>query len=84
MKPYTLNDAATNHDLTEDELYSLVRLLGERCKVKTKNRLFYAIKFNQKCLAIYDRVLIRPDVEYCGSQSYPDEIRAVRKSLLGD
>jgi hypothetical protein len=83
MKPYTLNDATQNRDLTEDELNALVSLLGARCHNKTKNRLFYAIKYNQECFAIYDRVWIRPDVEYCAGQSYPDEIRTIRDLLLG-
>lgn len=83
MNPYTLNDAATNHDLTEVELNALVCLLGAHCHNKTKNRLFYAIKYNQECFAIYDRVCIRPEVYYCAGQSYPDEIRTVRNLLLG-
>lgn len=83
MNPYTLNDAATNHDLTEDELHALARLLGARCHNKTKDRLFYAIKYNQKTYGIFDRVCIRPEVYYCAGQSYPDEIRTVRKLLLG-
>jgi hypothetical protein len=83
MNPYTLNDAAINHDLTGDEINALVNLLGARCHNKTKNRLFYAIKFNQKKYGIFSRVWIRPNVEYCAGQSYPDEIRTVRKLLLG-
>lgn len=70
-------------DLTEDELNQLVSLLGNRCRQATKNRLFYAIKFNQRRYGIYDRVCIRPEVYYCAGQSYPDEIRTVRKLLLG-
>jgi hypothetical protein len=76
-------------ELTEDEISELVDLLGKRCKVRTKNRIKWALMGcpdNIDNPGIFRRVLFNDGgrfVSYCAGQSYPDEIRTVRQCLIG-
>jgi hypothetical protein len=85
MKVYTLRDEADAEEptLTEEELHKLTALLGRKCRKQTKDRLYYAIKFNSQSLGIFERVHVRPCVRYVAGQCYPTEITYIRKLLLG-
>ncbi len=75
-----------NHkiDLTEDEVYAVVAVIGDHCQQKTKDKLCrrLALVSLMPNYGIYDRVIISPRASYCAGQSYPDEIRTVRRLIL--
>ncbi len=71
--------------LTDDEQSQLVDLLGKRCSAKTKAKLAFTLR----CVpdipnwGSYQRVHLEDGTaSYCAGQSYPDEIRRLRKSLI--
>lgn len=70
--------------LTKDEVDALVEILGYRCLDKTKLRLRRVLSFvpNIVSFGIYYRLMLSPRIFYCAGQSYPDEIRFIRKLLL--
>lgn len=76
-------------ELTESEISALVDLLGKRCKVRTKNRIKWALMGCPDSIenpGIFRRVLLHDSgilASYCAGQSYPDEIRTVRQCLIG-
>lgn len=76
-------------ELTDEEIQALVDLLGKRCRMRNRNRIKWALMGcpdNIQSYAIYRRVLLHDDgilASYCAGQSYPDEIRTVRKCLIG-
>jgi hypothetical protein len=77
---------STRASLTDDERTSLVKLLGSGCHQRTKNMLWYSAGYvpDVPSYGIYDRVTFEDGrASYCAGQSYPDEIRTVRKLLLG-
>lgn len=72
--------------LTEPEIDACVALFGKRCQQRTKDRLrrAFAAVPDIPSYEIYKRVLFHGEcVEYCAGQSYPDEVRIVRKCLIG-
>jgi len=71
--------------LTEDECNNLVDIFGAYCAQKTKTRLYWAFRAvpHVSSYGIYSRVHLTPEPGYCAGQSYPDEIRTVRKYILG-
>ncbi len=70
-------------ELTEAEQEKLLDIFGAYCQEKTKRMIARALR----CVpdipnyGIYDRVHLEPP-SYCAGQSYPDEIRTVRKCLI--
>lgn len=76
-----------NHsvDLTDDEKQSLFDLLAEYCRSTTRERLHRVI-FNygiHNHAGLYSRVsFVNGKAQYCAGQSYPDEIRELRKCIL--
>ena len=74
------------NDLSETELDNMVLLLGHGCRAETKAKLYRRLRFVSlmPSYGIYDRVMIHDNgnVSYCAGQSYPDEIRTVRKLIL--
>ena len=75
-----------SNDLSETEIDNMVLLLGHKCKAETKAKLYRRLRLVSlmPCYGIYDRVMIHDNgnVSYCAGQSYPDEIRTVRKLIL--
>jgi hypothetical protein len=65
---------------------AIVGLLGSRCRKETVNRLWRAVNDNcrkVKSCGIMDRVMLAPNgASYCAGQSYPDEIRVVRQTVI--
>lgn len=93
QQTYTLQDAirdakypddAISPPLTDDEVDKLVKLLTVQCREETKDLVHRRLRNQLSMLrsyGIYGRVEIRPRVEYCAGQSYPDEIRRVRELI---
>jgi hypothetical protein len=82
----SLSDYISNkRDLTEGQVEELVSLLGKRCQQKTKNMLRIVLGWvpDIKNYGIFQRVMLTPRVHYCAGQSYPCEIRVVRRLLIG-
>jgi hypothetical protein len=72
--------------LTEEQLTSLVRLLGKGCREKTKARLYSCLSHLSRLdnCGIFGRVNIEGDeADYTAGQSYPDEIKTVRQAIIG-
>jgi hypothetical protein len=72
--------------LTDKQITALLEILGKRCRQVTKNTLSYALQAVPNVLnyGIFGRVMLDSDgASYCAGQSYPDEIRTVRKCLIG-
>lgn len=81
----SFNDLKT--ELTEQDIDSIVELLGYRCRVQTYNRLRARLKYSPSSVPVYGILerLTREESgrwEYCAGQSYPDEIRTVRNIIL--
>jgi hypothetical protein len=77
-------------ELKGGEVDKLVDLLGKRCQARTKRRLRYALMAcpHMENFGIFRRVVVttgRPwkGPKYVAGQSCPDEIRTVRKCLIG-
>jgi hypothetical protein len=72
--------------LTDAQIKDLMEIFGKRCHQVTKNTLYYALCSVPNILnyGIFGRVhLYIGGASYCAGQSYPDEIRTVRKCLIG-
>ena len=71
--------------LTEAEQEALLDILGNHCQARTKRMLARSLSWvpDIQSYGIYGRVHLSPRVSYCAGQSYPDEIRTVRKCLIG-
>jgi hypothetical protein len=78
---HLIYDKAT---LSDGEIEALVKLIGDRCRQKTKDRLRRRLRYLSliQPAGILGRVMVRPRVEYVAGQSYPDEIRIVRNVIL--
>lgn len=78
-------DSIKSH-LTENEVNCLVSLLGERCRGKTLNVLRRRLSLPLSLLpthGIFERVVLGNDsAQYFAGQSYPDEVREVRRLLI--
>lgn len=73
--------------LTESEIDEMVMIFGKHCREKTVRRLRSVCTYltGVENVGIFERVhLENGHVSYCAGQSYPDEIRTVRKCLLGN
>jgi len=73
--------------LTEQDIDSIVELIGYRCRVETCNRIRSRLKYHPSSVPSYGILgrLTREESgvwEYCAGQSYPDEIRTVRNIIL--
>ena len=72
--------------LTEDDIDQLIDLLCNRCRANTINRFRANLSMSTSFIPVYG-ILNRVTKEdgkwsYCAGQSYPDEIRTVRKIIL--
>jgi len=84
MKQVTFNDKKL--DLTSQDIDQLVELLGYRCRLETVQKLRRRLENTPSLIPSYG-ILNRLMLEshgwsYCAGQSYPDEIRTVRKIIL--
>lgn len=72
--------------ITVVEGAELAKEIGRGCSCETKFKILLALErihyHPEKNYGIYRRVHLNP-VGYCAGQSYPDEIRTVRKCILG-
>lgn len=79
------NDNAQTH-LTEKERGELFDLISKRCNAETKSKIARKLTRPLSCWeypGIFDRVHFNDyGIDYCAGQSYPDEIRTVRKCIL--
>jgi hypothetical protein len=87
MKQYKdLNEMKTQ--LTEQDIDSIISIIGARCRVKTINRLRSILTYSASSIGnygIYGR-LWKTDKgywEYCAGQCYTSEIKTVRECILG-
>ncbi len=84
MKQLTFNNLKS--ELTENDIDQLVALLGSRCRENTLRKLRINLELCASQIPIYgilDRLMKENDEwSYCAGQSYPDEIRTVRKIIL--
>lgn len=73
--------------LTEQDINSLISLLGKGCRHKTKQRLRSVLTYGPSTVedcGIMRRLTKETDGwSYCAGQSYTDEIRTVRSVILG-
>lgn len=73
--------------LSPADVDSLVDILGNRCRQKTKNMLRYALQAVPDIpgYGIYERVHNDPGYgwSYCAGQDYRAELPVVRKCLIG-
>lgn len=76
--------------LSEEEIEGIILIVGSGCRATTKSLLrnmLHAVPNIHPNHGIYGRLWIRKDgelhVTYCAGQSYPDEIRCIRKCLIG-
>ena len=87
METTTLNDVfARRAELTAEEIAEIVSLLASRCRGNKRQRLSNVLTYNtprNKSCGIYDRVIVRPRVQYVAGQDYPGEIRTVRELIIG-
>ena len=75
--------------LNEAQTMELVRILTKRCGEKTKIRIESLVRyaFNEmvRNISCFDRFYIAKydnDIHYCAGQSYPCEIKHIRKEML--
>jgi hypothetical protein len=85
-----LNVVRDSIPLTEDQQINLFNLLAARCRQKTKERLRGRINYihlQTQVLnypAIADRLKVSEKIcRYVPGQSQPDELRLLRKVILG-
>jgi hypothetical protein len=72
-------------DLTEKEIQALLKIIGAYCQERTKGRIERALRYVPDIpnYGIYGRVHLEDGgADYCAGQSYPDEIRTLRKCLI--
>jgi len=73
-------------ELNPAQRSAIVGLLGNRCRKETVNRLWRAVNDNcrkVKSCGIMERVMLTEGgASYCAGQSYPDEIRYVRQTVI--
>lgn len=81
----TFNDLKNN--LSEQDIASILSIVGYRCRIKTCKRLYSIIKYGANSIpsyGIFER-LTKNDSgqwDYCAGQSYPDEIKTMRECIL--
>lgn len=76
---------SAGRELTETEQEQLLEIIGSGCHAKTKRMIERALRCvpDIESYGIFDRVHLDPPVGYCAGQSYPDEMRTLRKCLIG-
>lgn len=87
MEKSLSNKISDRESLTDQEQESLVRVFGAYCQERTKRRLAAVARWvpDIESYGIFNRVVFRNgECHYVTGQSYPDEIRVVRKLLLGN
>lgn len=82
---FSLSDVISGkHQLTDEQKQSFVDVFGHRCHEQTKTRLWSVITYPSGLdnYGIYNRVMFdSTGCHYVAGQSYPDEIRTVRKLI---
>jgi hypothetical protein len=81
-----LDRISARQPLSETEIESAVTIFGARCQPRKVYALRAALKNVPEIpsFGIYHRVHFENgQASYCAGQSYPDEIRTVRKLLAG-
>jgi len=73
--------------LTADDVSAILGIVGKRCREKTLRRLRSILTYSPSCIpvfGIFERLtkIESGEWEYCAGQSYPDEIRTLRKCIL--
>ena len=72
-------------ELTDHQKTAFMEIFGKRCSSRTKNRLQHFINHPTMYAdyAIYDRVIFQNGgCQYTAGQSYPDEIREIRRLIM--
>jgi hypothetical protein len=86
MNVLQLNFNNQKTSLSETDIDQLVSIIGERCRLKTVQRLRSILTYSASSLrsyGIFDRLIKDKDRwEYVAGQSYTDEIRTVRELIL--
>jgi hypothetical protein len=84
MKQRNFNNL--KNDLTIEDVDQLVAIIGNRTRLKTKNRLRSILSYGVSTIpvcGILDRLTEEcGQWSYCAGQSYPDEIRTIREIIL--
>lgn len=75
-------------ELSENDIDSILEVIGTRCRVKTLTRLRSILTYGPSTIedcGILRRLTKEQDGSwsYCAGQSYTDEIRTVRNVILG-
>ena len=80
-----LRELGVLSELSQETKQSLIALLTHRCRVKTVSRITSVVKYSLSLIDYYDildRLVLSLDdmsFHYTAGQSYPDEIRTLRK-----
>lgn len=86
MQDTLSNRISKGQELTEREQSELLVIIGAYCQPRTKRMIERQLSYVpdiDNC-GIYKRVhLENGGASYCAGQSYPDEIRRLRKELIG-
>lgn len=84
MKQKNFNNC--KHDLNTHDINELVEIIGHRCSYQTKRRLESILTYGTSTIGnfgILDRLIYENfKWSYCAGQSYPDEIRLIRRLIL--
>lgn len=90
MKQITLSNYIRDREnltLTEDDIDQIVKIVCNRCRIKTYTRVRSILTYNLSSIGnfgIYRRLIKEGGKwSYCAGQSYPDEIRTLRECILG-
>jgi hypothetical protein len=84
---FSLSDVISyNIELTEIQVESFIDVFGKHCQQRTKSRLRSVITYRAGLsnYDIYNRVMFTEvGCSYVPRQSYPDEVRTVRRLIIG-
>lgn len=87
---FSLSDLLSYSDryqLTDEQKQAFVDVIGHRCHERTKARLRSFITYPTGAYnhGIYNRVMFdEGGCQYVAGQSYPDELRTIRKLIVKD
>jgi hypothetical protein len=79
--------AKVDVNMTDTVAFDLMKMLCERCKYDTKDKVWGRLSKTSllRDYGIYERVVYDTELRcwtYCAGQSYPDEIRTIRRLIL--
>ena len=84
MKQNNFNNCKSN--LSTQDVYAIVNIIGKGCRKNTKNRLISCLTYGSAMIPNYgilERLMFENfEWSYCAGQSYTDEIRTIREIIL--